>query len=290
MFWIVSKPTRRKQDHTMALTVRTNVASMLAAGALSRTSNALTQSLGRVSSGLRINSASDDAAGLGVATNLETGVISTRQAMRNTNDGISIVQTAEGAANEVTDILQRLRELAVQSSSETLSDDERAFIDDEAGQLIQEIQRIADVTEFNGISLSNTVSTLDVQVGTTSAATARISIVLGDLSITTGLAVDGVDLSTTAGAQAALDTIDTALGSVNSLRSTLGAVQNRLESSLANSQTYVEALSSAQSQVLDLDFATETAELTKLQIMQQAGVASLAQAKTINQSVISLLS
>lgn len=274
----------------MALTVRTNVASMFAAGALSRTSNALTQSLGRVSSGLRINSASDDAAGLGVATNLETGVISTRQAMRNTNDGISIVQTAEGAANEVTDILQRLRELAVQSSSETLSDDERAFIDDEAGQLIQEIQRIAEVTEFNGISLSNTTTSVDVQVGTTSASTARISIQLGDLSITTGLAVDGVDLSTTTGAQAALDTIDTALGSVNSLRSTLGAVQNRLESSLANSQTYVEALSTAQSQVLDLDFASETAELTKLQIMQQAGVASLAQAKTINQSVISLLS
>ena len=274
----------------MALTVRTNVASMMAAGALSRTSNSLTQSLGRVSSGLRINSAADDAAGLGVATNLETAVVSTRQAMRNTNDGISIVQTAEGAANEVTDILQRLRELAVQSSSETLSDDERAFISDEAGQLIGEIQRIAEVTEFNGIALSNTTSSLDVQVGTTSAATARITIDLGDLSITTGLAIDGIDLATTAGAQAALDTIDTALASVNGFRSTLGAVQNRLESSLANSQTYVEALSSAQSQVLDLDFATETAELTKLQIMQQAGVASLAQAKTINQSVISLLS
>lgn len=273
----------------MALTVRTNVASMMAAGALSRTSNALTQSLGRVSSGLRINSAADDAAGLGVATNLETAVVSTRQAMRNTNDGISIVQTAEGAANEVTDILQRLRELAVQSSSETLSDDERAFIGDEAEQLVAEIARIADVTEFNGISLSNSTTSLSVQVGIADATTSRITIDLGDLT-TTGLGLGTISLGTLAGAQAALDVIDSALGTVNGFRSTLGAVQNRLESSLANSQTYVEALSSAQSQVLDLDFATETAELTKLQIMQQAGVASLAQAKTINQSVISLLS
>ena len=137
------------------MSVRTNVASMMAAGNLSRTNNGLATSLGKISSGLRINSASEDAAGLGVATNLENQVISTRQAMRNTNDGISIIQTAESAANEVTDILQRMRELAVQSSSETLADSERSFITDEFTQLRSEIGRIANVTEFNGISLTN---------------------------------------------------------------------------------------------------------------------------------------
>ena len=273
------------------MSVRTNVASMMAAGQLSSTNNGLASSLGKISSGIRINSASEDAAGLGVANNLENQVISTRQAMRNTNDGISIIQTAESATNEVTDILQRMRELAVQSASETLADSERSFITDEFTQLRSEVQRIAEVTEFNGISLTNgTTSTLAVQVGIQNNTTSRIAINLGNLTTgTTALNITALDLGSASGAQSAINTLDTALTSVNSFRSAFGAVQNRLDSALNNSQIYTEALSSAQSQIMDTDFATETSNLTKLQIMQQAGVASLAQAKNINQSVISLL-
>jgi flagellin len=274
----------------MALTVRTNIASMMASGQLNRTSKSLTATLGRVSSGYRINSAADDAAGLGVATNLETTTISQRQGIRNANDGISIIQTAESATNEVTDILQRMRELAIQSASETLDNDERAYIEDEFDQLQEEMARIASVTEFNGISLaSGTTTQLDVQVGVYDATSSRITIQLGDLQTST-LGVDGLSLATVTQAQAAIDSIDNALGTVNSVRSQLGAVQNRIESAISNATIYVEALSGAESQIKDADFATETADLTKFQIMQQAGVAALAQAKGINQSVISLLS
>ena len=272
------------------MSVRTNIASMTAAGQLGRTNKGLTNSLSKISSGMRINSASEDAAGLGVATNLESQVISTRQAMRNTNDGISIIQTAESAANEVTDILQRMRELAVQSSSETLADTERSFITDEFNQLRSEVSRIASVTEFNGLQLADgTTSSLSVQVGIQNASSSRIDITLGDLT-TSGLGIDSLDLSSVSSARASIDSLDTALNSVNSFRSQFGAVQNRLDSALNNSQINVEALSGASSQIMDTDFATETSNLTKLQIMQQAGVASLAQAKNINQSVISLLS
>jgi len=276
----------------MAMTVRTNVAAMMSAGQLNRTSKGLTSSLERISSGLRINKAADDAAGLGVATNLETQVISTRQAIRNTNDGISIIQTAEGATNEVTDILQRMRELAVQSSSETLTDDERSFIQDEFSELTSEIDRIASGTEFNGIALADgTDTTLDVQVGINNvAAVDRITITLGDLT-TSFLGVDTgtLSLSTSGNAQAAIDAIDTALDSVNGYRSNLGAVQNRLDSAINNAQTFVEAMEGARSQIQDADFAEETSNMTKLQIMQQAGVAALAQAKNMNQSVTQLL-
>jgi len=275
----------------MSMTVRTNIASMMAAGQLGRTNNALGSSLGRISSGMRINSAGDDAAGLGVATNLETQVSSTRQAIRNSNDGISIIQTAEGATNEVVDILQRMRELAVQSSSGTLDNDERAYINTEFNQLSAEVNRIANVTEFNGISLANNTATqIDVQVGINNTANDRITIDLGDLRAS-ALGVDtGVQLDTVTNAQAAISLIDTALDSVNTIRSGFGAVQNRLDSAINNATVNSEALSSAQSQIQDTDFASETSNLTRLQIMQQAGVASLAQAKNINQSVISLLS
>lgn len=276
----------------MTMAVRTNIASMVAAGQLGRTNRALGTSLNRISSGLRINSAADDSAGLGVATNLETQVGSTRQAIRNANDGISIIQTAEGAADEVTDILQRMRELAVQSSSETLDDDERAYIESEFDELSGEISRIANVTEFNGLALSNNTNTsLDVQVGINNTSNDRISIALGDLRATTlGVDTAAVTLATSSQAQAALTVIDTALDSVNSYRSTFGAVQNRIDSAINNATVNTEALAGARSQIQDTDFATETSNLTRLQIMQQAGVASLAQAKNVNQSVISLLS
>ena len=276
----------------MSMTVRTNVASMQAAGQLGKTQLHLSRTLERISSGYRINRAADDAAGLGVATALETATISQQQGIRNANDGISIIQTAESATNEVTDILQRMRTLAVQSASETLANEERSYISDEFVQLQSEIARIAAVTEFNGVQLNDgSVSSLDVQVGINNNSQSRIAITLGDLT-TTGLGVGQatIDVLSVTAARTSLDVIDTALTSVNRSRSLLGATQNRLDSAINNAMIYTEALSAAESQIRDADFAIETSELTKLQILQQSGVAALAQAKNVNQSVISLLS
>ena len=276
----------------MSLTVRTNITSLMAAGALGRTNSSLGNTVGRISSGLRITQAADDAAGLGVATNLGSVARSTAQAMRNANDGISIIQTAEGASDEVVDILQRMRELAVQSSSETLANDERSFISDEFSQLRSEIARIASVTEFNGLALADgSDSQVEVQVGVENDSSSRIAIQLGDLRTgTTGLNLASVDLGGVTSAQSAIDTIDTALDTVNGFRSDLGSVQNRLDSALASAGVYQENLTGATSTIQDADYAVETSEMTKYQIMQQAGVAALAQAKNINQAVVSLLS
>ena len=274
----------------MALTVRTNLTAMNAYNTLNKTQGSLSSTLGRISSGLRVNSAADDAAGLGVATALNTQATSMEQAMRNANDGISIIQTAEGATSEATNILNRMRELAVQSSSETLANAERVYINEEYDQLNQELTRIASVTEFNGVQISDGSTTaISAQVGIDNDATSRITIELGDLR-STALGVGTLDLATATGAQSALDDIDTALQSISAQRSTLGALQNRLDSSLSNSTNSLESLRAAESQIMDADFAKESTEMTKLQIMQQAGVASLAQAKNINQAVLSLLS
>jgi len=274
----------------MGLTVRTNIATLRASGQLNRTQEALGGTLERISSGLRINRAADDAAGLGVATALETAVRSSWQGIRNANDGISIVQTAESASNEVTDILQRMRELAVQSASETLDNQERSYIEDEYDELRDEIDRIAANTEFNGVQLADGSTTiLDVQFGIENNTSSRVGIDLGDLT-TTGLGLlASVTLSSVTGAQAAMDTLDTALDSINEVRAQLGAVQNRIESAINNAWSYAEALSAAESRIRDADYALETSEMTKQQIMQQAGVAALAQAKNMNQAVVSLL-
>ena len=273
----------------MALSVRTNSTAMSAANQLNNTQSSLSSSLNRISTGLRITSAADDAAGLGVATNLSVQTSSLEQAMRNSNDGISIIQTAEGAVGEVVNILDRMRELAVQSSSETMANSERVFINEEFDQLNQEIGRIAEVTEFNGIQLSNNSTTsIQVQVGIDNASSSQISISLGDLRNTV-LGVGALDMSTSTGALAAITAIDTALDNVNSQRSTLGSVQNRLDSSLANSSTYLESVTAAAGNIMDADFAMETSEMTKQQIMQQAGVAALSQAKNMSQSVVTLL-
>jgi flagellin len=275
----------------MALTVSTNTASLNAINNLNQTQRSLSGSYSRISSGLRITRAADDAAGLGVAENIAAQAASGRVAMRNTNDGISVIQTAEGAMDSVGDILARMRELAVQSSSETLSDDDRAYIQDEFEQLTAEIDRIANATEFNGTALCDgTTASLDVQVGIMNTADDRITITLNDLTASNlGVDTGAVDLSSASTAQSAIDAFDTAIGSVNSFRSDLGAVQNRLDSALSNMETYVENLSSAESQIRDADFAFETAELAKNQILQQAGVSVLAQAKTMNQGALSLL-
>ncbi len=275
----------------MALTVNTNTASLNAINNLNQTQRALGGNYQRISSGLRIAKAADDAAGLAVAESLGAQSASGRVAMRNTNDGISVIQTAEGAMDSVGDIISRMRELAVQSSSETLADDERAYIQDEFEQLSAEIDRIASSTNFNGTALADgTTTQLDVQVGVMNTANDRITITLSDLTASTlGVDTASVDLSSATGAQAAIDTFDVALDSVSSYRSDLGAAQNRLDSALSNMETYVENLEGAESQIRDADFAFETAELAKNQILQQAGVSVLAQAKAMNQGVLSLL-
>jgi flagellin len=277
----------------MALTVNTNMSALSAANTLNSTQGALSQTLARVSSGMRVTRAADDAAGSAVATNLSTKARSGLQAMRNANDGISVIQTAEAATKEVVSILDRMRELAVQSSSETLDDGERAYIDSEYGELASEIERIAQATEFNDIALADgTNATLTVQVGISGGTASQVDITLGDLQADS-LGVDntssGVDLSKASTAQSAIATIDTALDSVNSIRASYGATQNRLESSVNNMSAYVESLTAAKSQIMDADYAHETAEMTRLQVMQQAGVAALGQARSMNTSVIGLL-
>ena len=275
----------------MPIIVNSNTTPMNALGNLNRTNRGLTSTFAKISSGLRINSAADDGAGLAVAENLASDFRSLQQAQRNTHDGISVIQTAEGATNEVADILKRIRELAVQSSSETLHNNERTYIQDEFQELTKEVDRIANVTEFNGIALSNaTNAELNVQVGIFDTDNDRIAIQLGDLRASS-LSVDtgSVNLSNVASAQAALATLDTALDSVNQFRSDFGAVENRLTSALNNLEIYSENISASESRIRDADFAHETAEMSKYQIMQQAGVAILGQANGLSQGALRLI-
>lgn len=275
----------------MALTVNTNLSSMNALGHLNRTNKNLESTFSRISSGLRINKAGDDAAGLAVAENLAAEQQSLRQAARNANDGISVIQTAEGATNEVSDILKRMRELAIQSSSETLANSERAYIQDEYGQLAQEVDRIAAVTNFNGVNLANgSKGTLDVQVGIFNTGNDRIAIQLGDLRATSlGVDAANINMASAASSQAALTALDSAIDSINSIRSDYGSVQNRLESSLNNLHVYTENLAGAESRIRDADFAFETAQMSKYQTMQQAGVAILGQANQLSQGALRLI-
>jgi flagellin len=275
----------------MALTVNTNMAAVDAINQLALSTRSLSGSFERVASGKRINKAADDAAGLGVAENLDSSNRSGRVAMRNANDGISLVQTAEGATGEVANILKRMRELAIQSASETLDNNERQYIQDEYVQLAAEVDRISAVTEFNGVSLVNGINTqISVQVGINNTSNDRITIKMGDLRATVlGIDTGTLSLATVTGAQNALGTFDIALDTVNSNRSDYGASQNRLSTSLRNMEIYLENITSAESRIRDADYAYETAEMAKNQILQQAGMSVLAQAKSINQGVLSLL-
>jgi flagellin len=275
----------------MSLTVNTNLSSQSAANHLNRTQGQLSVTLSRVSSGMRVTKAADDAAGSAVAMNLSTEARSGRQAIRNANDGISVIQTAESATKEVLNILDRMRELAVQSASETLEDGERAYIDGEFHQLSDEVERIAQSSEFNDLQLSDgSQSNLEVQVGVDASSNSRVTIELGNLT-TSNLSVQttDIDLTNASTAQTSITTIDSAIDTVNSIRASYGAVQNRLDSSIRNMSNYVESLSAAASQIMDADYAHETAEMTRLQVMQQAGVAALGQARGMNQSVLALL-
>ena len=275
----------------MGITVNTNTAANSALNQLGRTGRRLNKSFERISSGLRIVNAADDAAGLGVAENLKVAYGSAKVAARNIGDGISMVAVAEGATSEITNILGRIRELAVQSASETLDDTERAYIQDEYAAISLEIDRIASVTQFNGIQLADgSLATVAVQVGINNTANDQIDITLGDLRATTlGVDTGSISLSSASGASAALTFIDAAFDAVSAYRSDFGAAENRLASSLNNIEVFAENTKSAESQIRDADFGEETADLSKWQIMQQAGVAVLAQAKNINQGALQLL-
>jgi flagellin len=281
----------------MAMTVRTNISAIMATNQLNRTQGSLSSSLGKISSGLRINRAADDAAGQAVAMRMNSDNTSLKQAMRNTNDGISLVQTAEGGLGELHNILVRMRELSVQASNETYNSTDRSMISTEMTQLRNEYARITTTANFNRISvLQGSDTTFNIQVGIHDNADNRININLSTLNATLG-AVGLTSLSGTiatsgnlTAAQGNVSKIDAALSEIATRRSRLGAIQNRLENALSEATNYSENLSSAQSQIMDVDYASESANMTRYQIQQQAGVAALAQAKAIPQSIMSLLS
>jgi flagellin len=269
---------------------------LMAINNLNRTQGSLSKSLGKISSGLRINKAADDAAGLSVASRMDSDLTSLKQAMRNTNDGISMVQTAEGSLSELHNILVRMRELSVQASNETYNATDRTMIATEMGQLKSEYVRIASTANFNRVSvLKGTDTAFNIQVGIKDNADNRININLASLNSTMG----AVGLTFTGGvassgflsnAQGNVSTIDAALSKIATRRARMGAIQNRLESALANAANYSENLSASKSRIMDVDYASESANMTRFQIQQQAGVAALSQAKAISQSIISLLS
>lgn len=251
---------------------------------LATSEGSLAQSLQRLSSGLRVNSAKDDAAGLAIGTRMDAQVRGMNVAIRNASDGISAAQTAEGGLIEVTNALQRMRELAMQAANGTNTTAEIALLNTEYQQLSAEIDRIVGATKFNGVTvLQNTAATV-YQVGANSGDTITVSAI----SIASGSFSLG-SLSDNASGATALTAIDSALNTVNSHRATLGAVQNRFESTIANLRVSVENQAAAKSRIMDADFAAETAALTRAQILQQAGTAMLAQANAVPQNVLTLL-
>jgi flagellin len=279
----------------MALSVRTNVASIRAATQLNHTQGNLTSSLERISSGLRVNRAADDAAGLSVASRMNSDNRSLKQAIRNANDGVSMVQTAEGSLNEIYNILVRMRELSVQASNETYNSTDRSQMNTEFNQLVNEISRIASVAQFNRTQVLKSNSTqFTIQLGIFNNDDNKIQINLNTIAATLkalGLAtISSSGITTLANAATTITTLDKALNAVNNRRAYLGAVQNRLENALNEATNYSENLSASASQILDVDYAEESSRMTRYQIMQQAGVAALGQAKAIPQSVVSLLS
>ena len=277
----------------MAVRISTNVESVFAQKNLARTQRAQRQTMQQLSSGLRITKAADDAAALGVSEKMRAQIQSLRMAQRNTNDGISMIQTAEGALNETESILSRMRELAVEASSEVLQGTERAYLQTEFVTLQNEIERIADSTEFNGLNLSDgSTTSISVQVGIFNvAAQDRVTVKLQDSQTATlGVASAAVNLNSATFAQAAITATDTALNSVNSSRATYGAAQNQLTSALRNLENYTENLVETESRIRDVDFASATADLTRNQIFSQAGIAILAQANSAPSAALALLS
>jgi flagellin len=277
----------------MAAIINTNYLSLVAANNLNKSQSALGNAIERLSSGLRINSAKDDAAGQAIANRMTAQVNGLTQAARNANDGISLAQTAEGNLNEINNDLQRIRQLAVQAANGTNTSTDLKSIQTEINQRLSEIQRIADNASFNGKKLLDGTASITLQVGANS--TSDNQIVIGTSSLRnaglTGLGLSAnQDMTTTSAvATGAIVAIDAAISKVDSARSNLGAIQNRLESTINNLNNTNNNLSSARSRIQDADYATEVSNMSKNQILQQAGTAVLAQSNQVPQTVLSLL-
>ncbi len=273
----------------MGLRINTNVASLNAQRNLVNTTNQLGRSLARLSSGLRIVRAADDAAGLAISERFRAEIRSLGQAQRNALDGVSFLQTAEGALDETSGNLVRLRELAIQAANGTLGDEERGTLNAEFQDLVSEISRVANVTEFNGkVILNNTSTTLTFQIGSNNTSNDQISVSSVDATAA-GIGVSGLSISSASGAQGVLSALDSAINAVAGLRGAFGTVQNRLESAIRSLGVSIENTSAAESRIRDVDVASETAILTRNQVLQQAGIAVLAQANVSTQSALSLL-
>jgi len=270
----------------MGLRINTNIPALNTGRILGRSTKALNKSLERLSSGLRINRAADDAAGLAIAEGFRSVVIGTQVAQRNSQDGISLVQTAEGALSETTNILQRIRELSVQAANGTQSTNNRTTLDNEVQQLLAQIDDVALDTEFNGIRVLSASQTITLQAGALTSQTLTIAV---SGAKTNDLGVSAVHVSTMALAVAAISTVDTAIQSVNTLRSTLGAYQNRLEFTINTLAIQEENSAASESAIRDADIATETIAFTRNQILVAAGTSVLAQANVVPQTALTLL-
>jgi flagellin len=276
----------------MGLRIATNITALNAQRAMAATRMNLDRSLERLASGSRINHAGDDAAGLAISENLRAQIRGMRQAKRNTMDGVSLIQVSEGGLNEISNMIVRLRELAIQSASDTVSDNERQFTDREFQSLKQEIDRISNVTQFNGNPLLNgKAGIFEIQVGTHNNPILDRIVYNGERSDASldALRLGGESVATKQGAQLSLAVIDDALVRVNSIRADLGALQNRLQSTINNLAISDENLSAANSRIRDTDMAEEVSEMTKQNILMQSGIAVLGQANQTNQTALKLL-
>lgn len=275
----------------MAQTINTNVMSLNSQRNLNQTNNLMATSIQRLSTGLRVNSAKDDAAGLAIAERMSSQVRGMNVAMRNASDGISLAQTAEGALGKVGDMAQRMRELAVQSANVTNSGSDRESLDLEFQQLGEEITRTLSGTQFNGLAITAAdAGALVFQIGAGTTANDTITVNTKDMSAEGGVTdVTGGNIATVADSTTAMDNIDTMLTLVNTERATYGAVQNRFEAVIGTLEIASENQSAARGRIMDADFASETANLTRAQVLQQAGTAMLSQANSAPQNVLSLL-
>ncbi len=276
----------------MGFRVTTNLAAINAKRNLMGSQRAIQKSMGQMASGSRINKAADDAAGLAISENIKAQIRSSRQANRNANDGISMVQTAEGGLNEISNIVVRLRELGIQAASDTVGDTERGFLNKEVQQLKEEMQRIASVTTWGSTKLiDGSAATFDFQVGIfNNQEEDRVSFDAGQSNATLeALGLSDLDYTEKEGAQAGLGFLDTAQTTVNGLRANLGALQNRLTSTIDNLSVQEENLSAANSRIRDTDIAQASAELTRNNILLNASTSTLAQANQVNQLALKLI-
>ena len=278
----------------MALVINTNVASLNTQRNVSNSQSLMAQSMQRLSTGLRINSAKDDAAGLAISQRMTSQINGMNVAIRNSNDAISMMQTTEGAMATIGDNVQRIRDLAVQSANGAISNSDRTSLQNEVDQLTAENNRLVTSVKFNGNKvLDGTMgATVDFQVGANSGDKITVDFTKFDMSALNSASASTaslVDISTAAAAATALTNMDTDIGTINTARAATGAYQNRFQAVVSNLQTSVENTSASRGRITDADYAAESASMTKTQILQQAGVAMLSQANSMPQSVLSLL-